>query len=176
MNPKRAFVTSMAYSGNLGGLAGADAKCQERAQAARHPGTFRAWLSDTRASPSTRFTRGGPYLLTDNTIIAYNWTGLTTQSLLHVFNLTEFIDAPPASTIGCVNSFFPTAVWTGTQRSGEASVDVATLSCDNWTNTASIGSFWGTTNHVGSWTEWCMGGNTAAATCGTLNPLYCFEQ
>src|SRR5207248_2675590 len=43
---KRVFVTSVMYDGNLGGLAGADAKCQARATAASLSGTYKAWLSD----------------------------------------------------------------------------------------------------------------------------------
>jgi hypothetical protein len=44
---KRVFVTSTVYTGNLGGSAGADDKCQERADAAGLGGTFKAWLSAT---------------------------------------------------------------------------------------------------------------------------------
>lgn len=43
---KRIFVTSIGYDGNLGGEAGADAKCQTRADAANRGGTFKAWLLD----------------------------------------------------------------------------------------------------------------------------------
>ena len=45
--PNRAFVTSIAYTANLGGLAGADARCQERADAALRGGTFVALLRTT---------------------------------------------------------------------------------------------------------------------------------
>jgi cysteine-rich repeat protein len=45
--PRRTvFVTSKVYNGNLMGLSGADAKCQERADTAMLGGQFKAWLSD----------------------------------------------------------------------------------------------------------------------------------
>ena len=40
------FVTSIGYTGNLGGETGADAKCQARANVANLDGTFKAWLLD----------------------------------------------------------------------------------------------------------------------------------
>jgi hypothetical protein len=53
---KRVFVSSQNGNGNMGGLAGADATCQSEADAAQLTGTFKAWLSDSTASPATRFT------------------------------------------------------------------------------------------------------------------------
>jgi hypothetical protein len=65
---KRVFVTSTGYPGNLGGLAGADAKCQERATAAGLGGTFKAWLSaaGTGNSAAERLTHATvPYVRVD---------------------------------------------------------------------------------------------------------------
>ena len=48
------FVTSTtSVTGNLGGLAGADATCQRLASAAGHDGTWRAYLSAERDSANT---------------------------------------------------------------------------------------------------------------------------
>lgn len=52
---KTVFVTSQTYTGNLGGLAGADAQCNLLAKAAGLEGSYLAWLSDATESPSTRF-------------------------------------------------------------------------------------------------------------------------
>lgn len=49
------FVTSTTYTGNLGGLAGADAACQARANAAGRPGTYKAWLSTATVNANSRF-------------------------------------------------------------------------------------------------------------------------
>src|SRR5438045_3087614 len=54
--PKLVFVTSTAYVGNLGGLQGADMKCQARAAAGRLRGTFLAWLSGTTGARPCRQT------------------------------------------------------------------------------------------------------------------------
>jgi cysteine-rich repeat protein len=65
------FVTSEIYTGNLGGLAGADAKCQSLADAAGLPGNYMAWLSTGASSPSTRFTQSpNPYVLVNGTKVA----------------------------------------------------------------------------------------------------------
>jgi hypothetical protein len=50
------FVTSTTYlPGSLGGLAGADAACQARAQAAGLTGAFHAWLSTSTVDARSRF-------------------------------------------------------------------------------------------------------------------------
>src|SRR5215212_6677746 len=44
--PCSVFLSSITYDGNLGGLSGADAKCQGLAAVAGLPGIYKAWLSD----------------------------------------------------------------------------------------------------------------------------------
>ena len=69
--PKRVFVTSSTFDGNLGGLAGADVKCQGAATTAGLPGTFRAWLSDSTTSASARLTHSAlPYALVNDVQVA----------------------------------------------------------------------------------------------------------
>src|SRR6185369_16979862 len=48
------FLSSATYNGNMGGYAGADAKCQALAAAvpALAPKTFAAWISTSASSPS----------------------------------------------------------------------------------------------------------------------------
>src|SRR5262245_41660475 len=67
---KRMFVTSTTYQGgNLGGLAGADAKCADRAAAAGLTGAYKAWLSDSHKSAASRLTHSvGSYSLIDGTV------------------------------------------------------------------------------------------------------------
>ena len=69
-NGKTVFVTNESFKGkNLGGLTGADGKCQAEADdpASIVPsGTYLAWLSDGTDSPDTRFTKSShPYILPD---------------------------------------------------------------------------------------------------------------
>src|SRR4051794_402552 len=71
------FVSSALYSGALGGLSGADSKCQGLAAAAGLPGSYKAWLADTTGAPISRFVHStGPYRLVNGTTIAANWTDL----------------------------------------------------------------------------------------------------
>ena len=48
--------------------------------------------------------------------------------------------------------------------------------CNNWTDTSLVGSAWGAYNRLDFWSASCSGGNTAVGTCGSANPLYCFQQ
>ena len=71
---KTVFVTSAQFNGNLGGLTGADDKCQAEANGPASivpSGTYLAWLSDGTDSPDTRFTKSAhPYMLPDGSKIA----------------------------------------------------------------------------------------------------------
>lgn len=74
----RAFVSSVGFTGNLGGLAGADEKCQALADASELGGTFRAWLSDSVSHVSMRFPHSpAPYRQLDGSLLAANWSDLT---------------------------------------------------------------------------------------------------
>ena len=62
--PKKVFISSQTYVGNLGGLAGADQLCQRLASTAGLTGTFKAFLSSSNSTPATRWTpRAGTYQL-----------------------------------------------------------------------------------------------------------------
>ena len=82
---KRVFVTSTRYTGDLGGIPGADEKCQSHADAAGLAGTFLAWISDGVDSPATRFARSAePYVRTDGTKIAEDWDDLVDELPLSI--------------------------------------------------------------------------------------------
>ncbi len=60
---KLVFVSSTSSNGNLGGLSGADSKCQALADAAGLSGEFKAWLSDSSFETKDRLTHStGPYV------------------------------------------------------------------------------------------------------------------
>ena len=63
--PNVMFVTSTTHTGNLGGLAGADAICQARAQAGGLAGTYRAWLSTSTVNANTRFGAASGWVRVD---------------------------------------------------------------------------------------------------------------
>ena len=162
--PCLVFLSSILYQGNLGGLSGADAKCQSMAKAAALPGTYRAWLSDTTSSPASRFVRStGPYRLVNGTTIAGEWGGLTDGVLRAPIDVTE--------TGGGIGS--TARVWAHTKSNG-ASYDNALTSCHNWSSTADSG----VGGHIGNatktdayWTEW--GWNWP---CDERYHLFCFQQ
>ena len=96
------FATSATYFGDLNqadgnpemlsGLSLADARCQELAEAALLPGSYKAWLSTAAASPSTRFDTAftGLYHLPKNgSIVAMGWKDLISGTLLHAIDSDE---------------------------------------------------------------------------------------
>lgn len=157
-----AFVSNTSYLGNLGGLAGADTKCQTSAAAANLPGVYLSWLSDPTGSPSTRFTRAtAPYVLPDGSVIAQDWNALTDGSLDHALNVTE---------TGLTLST-ETYVWTDTRVNG--SLDSSTSHCNQWSQDTNAfeGNVGRTSATTGSWTR------DGPAQCGyAKRRLYCFQQ
>jgi hypothetical protein len=153
-------VTSTQYGGVLGGLAGADDICQDLATQAGLPGTYKAWLSDSTASPSTRFVRSrGPYRLLDGTTIAANWTALTDGSLAAPIDVTQSGNAVGNSP----------GVWTHTETNGAARAGAN--HCGNWASTTGDGDIG--THTPSSNDRWTQ---DAVAACNTGQHLYCFQQ
>ena len=164
----RVFVTSTSRRGNFGGLAGADQVCQDLAAGAGLSGNYKAWLSDATCSPGTRFTQAqGPYQLVNGTVIAGNWTELTSGSLAHEINVDEHGEPLPDPT--ALND-----VWTATTPSGTRyTFGAAVVDCENWTQ-EDVDHFGGLgTSSVAS-ANWTQAG--IAITCATRNRLYCFQQ
>jgi cysteine-rich repeat protein len=163
------FVSSVMYTGNLGGLGGADAKCQGLAQAAGLPGTYMAWLSDGTGSPSTRMTKAAvPYVRPDGMKVANNWADLTDNNLIISVNQTETKGAVPVGNTSCGGGGFKT-VWTNTNANGTQAN--ANNSCTNWTS-GNGSSIWGRADLTdSSWSFWCSGG-----LCSWNSPIYCVQQ
>lgn len=163
-NEKTVFVTSESFDGNLGGLMGADEKCQAQADdpASIVPaGTYLAWLSDGTDSPNTRFTKSSfPYVLPDGTKIAKNYTDLTDGSIQH------FINIDPTGKTGGLNLF-----WTGTNSDGTTAQQIRT--CNGWMNPyTNARGMVGSAGHTS--TSWSF---YQQSRCNTIpNRLACFQQ
>jgi hypothetical protein len=160
--PCRVFVTATVYTGNLGGLAGADERCQNRAESAHLPGTYMAWLSDASESPDTRFSlkSTGPYWTVDRVAIADDWDDLTDGTLAATIFVTEGVATP--------GGFF--GVWTHTQTDGTAG-GVGNAHCHNWTSAGAGGGDAGWCGlDTAEWTE------NNATDCFLHKRLYCFQQ
>ncbi|HEY5922342.1 MAG TPA: hypothetical protein VIV11_11755 [Kofleriaceae bacterium] len=166
---RRVFLTSTFYDGNFGGLAGADAKCQERADAAGLTGTYKAWLSDDTTSAGSRLEHSpDPYILVDGTVVANDWSQLGSSFLAHAIDKTELGGPPTVIWTGCGSW---AGVFTGTRTPNGSSWPGQT--CQNWTSSSSsdialIGHAFASNSH---WTNLC-----SYQPCSTPTPLYCIEQ
>lgn len=162
------FVTSTSYDGNLGGLSGADLKCQTQAVTAGLPGTYKAWLSDLTINVNQRLSHSTlPYVRVDGEKIADNWDDLVGTAsggnIDNPINITEF------GTV--VNN--GVSVWTATNYVG----GVYNGTCGDWTATtlgvAMVGDPYQT---IRQWTEALTWGGIPAQSCDTYQHLYCFQQ
>lgn len=176
---RRAFVTSSTHTGNLGGLAGADAICRQRALEALLPnsGSYVAYLSDSttdaychaqglfgkradNCGSATLPTDAGPWLRTDGFPFAAR-IDEALDPIAHVY-------APLChDEIGATIQVFA-QVWTSTQASGELHSTYPDP-CADWTSetgSAGVGLSWATS------VSWAVSGSAA---CSTAHPLICVE-
>lgn len=163
--PKKVFTSSQRFSATFGGLSGADAACQSLATTAGLSGTFKAWLSDSTGSPNKRFTKSSlPYARVDGTVIAQNWTQLTSGHLAAAPSLDESGNRAPGNPY---SSYL--FVWTNTTAGGDMSS--TSYSCGDWNSTAGASSYGMFDYTNGYWTDGAVGGS-----CTRQYPIYCFEQ
>ena len=159
-----AFVTSATFTGDLGGLNGADLKCQAAAETAKldNADRFKAWLSDTMEGPVDRFDTKftGVFELPDNTVVVRaGWSDLTDGNLEHAIDRDE-----SGTTV-------VSAVWTNTGSDGK--LVVGGLNCNTWSNAGALKGNIGLSDEAtldGTWTF----GN--AQFCSSAARLYCFEN
>jgi len=160
------FVTSTTHRGNLGGVSGADNKCQDLAENAGLVGTFKAWISSGSISPAQSWsapTPDLPYYLPDGTTkVADGWE--------HLFNAkyNEFHHAIDQNENGqTVTEAFQ--AWTNTNWNGNRA---STDDCDGWrsSGSSSQGKFGGVQDkdHYWSW--------KGAVNCNWEIRLYCIQQ
>lgn len=163
------FATSTKYTGNLGGLSGADQQCQARAQAAGLPGAYRAWLSDSTGSPSSRFSKStGPYRLVGGARVADDWADLTNAQQFPNHHLQNEINRDEFGVAISPGQY----TWTNTATDGTA--NIADHHCQNWSTsqgTPNRGDAGNVNATDGTWT------NATDIFCNNPNQrLYCFQQ
>ncbi len=157
----RMFVTSTQYTGNLGGLAGADALCQGAALAGSLGGTWRAWLSTPSVNAIDRIQDVSPWYLIDRETL--------------VFPVHASLRGPSLVPIG-QNEYGPfdwetmgfgdRVVRTGSQSG------IADDTCSGFTSAS--GDEYGTYGWLDEPDEW---GGVQSGRCDSSNArLYCFEQ
>ncbi len=155
----RVFVTNQTWNGDLGGLQGADNKCQQAAFDRGLGGAWRAWVSTpTVWANSTIYHSTKTYRRLDGVIVADNWDDLTDGTLNNPINVNEFGD----------NISVIRQVWTGTNYLGVARL----YHCNNWTSVSSgvNGEVGNRDKIVSTWS------NIGVNNCNDKNGLYCFEQ
>jgi hypothetical protein len=158
------FATSKQwYPDELGGVAGAQQKCNEVAldpsAHARVKGRkFRPWLSVNGSSPQTTMVHGtGAYVLPTGTKIANDWTDLTDQTIAGAINVTE--------SGGAVDGFG--LVWTGTDPIGNATG----VDCSGWKTRDAEGTMGKAFDTDLGWTQ-----QSNPDSCNEDHRLYCFEE
>ncbi len=160
IDAKTVFVSSLGYrGGSLDGLTGADAKCNLLAGVSGLRGDYKAWLSDSTGSPSSRFTKSNKsYVLVTGKKVAWNWADLTNGTLRHSINTDE------NATEYTHNSY----VHSNTARDGTI---YGGAHCNNWTVLTGGGSNGNLLSLIETWTE----GQSMSCSQSTYR-LYCFEQ
>ena len=169
------FLTSDEHDGNLGGLEGADAICQGRAQAAGLKGTFKAWLSDSSASAAERLTHSSvAYIDTRGQVIANDWEDLTDGSLQRAITVDETGYDWDSDAKHCGAFIVLANVWTGTAINGSSKPPF----CSDWTDNSDLATDFG---HIGfycypseAWTDESVGDTSKS--CSAEVSLYCFQQ
>ena len=167
---KLVFITSGVYDGNLGGVAGANQKCQSTAASAGLPGKYRAWVSDDIGnSPSTTFrhsTVSYELPLATPTPIANDWSDLISRdTLAHALDMDENGQH--------VNQ---EAAWTDTDSQGQLAVSWPPQSCNGWTSNdgnPNGGAIGGVTGDEYAGPNWSVDGN---AHCDAQLHIDCFQQ
>ncbi len=161
--PCTIFTTSTTHSGELGGVAGADTICQQRAAEAGLTGTYLAWIADDTTAPADRLYQSpGEYLRTDGLRIARNWAELTGGILGVPIDRSETGALIADST----------ETWTNVSADGTASATDPSLICNNWTNgTGGTSGRVGATNQVDE--DWTY---VHSDPCNSQWRLYCVQQ
>ena len=162
LKPNLMFTTSTQYDGNLGGLSGADAKCQALATARGLGGTYRAYLGATGINAPSRFAGASGWTRVD---------GATMVNAIGEFGTTTLANAPRLDEAGNdLSNSATTAVWTATK----ADTTYFGANC----NTTSPPGDWNTVNSTTSYGR-CNTTNASViidkfTACNALFRLYCF--
>lgn len=166
----RVFLTSMPVGAHLMGAEGADSRCQEVADTAMLEGDWKAWISDSEASPSD--------WLGNATDVAYET--LLGDIVVHPASALLAPNGQPVGLMSPINvtelgqttngDFVP--VWTGTSPVGTSTG----LNCGDWnpSKDPQITATVGNANGIGP--AWTAVNPPNAVECSTTARLYCFEQ
>lgn len=167
VNGKKMFVTSVGYTGNLGGEKGADAKCQARADVAGLEGTYKAWLLDgTNATNIVDKFEDATYVNMRGEVLFYSFLDYQ-QRPIAWRNLKAKIYYDEFGALYSSNwSTIPSA-WTGLNAWGNI---YNSTNCSNFTELSWVGVQWDITADDYRYTIASSGGN-----CTNIFRLICVE-
>jgi hypothetical protein len=157
---RRVFVSQATTTGDLGGIAGADALCNMYATTAQLGGTWKAFVGDSTTAPASWTAPSSvPYALIDGTIVASDWSALLSGTLQHGIDEDE-----------CQLSITNAEVWTGLDDPSATNGS----GCNDFTSGASSAPYApvGISDHTDY--SWC---DVYLQYCDRSNVrLYCIEQ
>ncbi|HEY0137078.1 MAG TPA: hypothetical protein VGB85_23505 [Nannocystis sp.] len=179
MMARVAFVTAAEFSGDLGGLAGADATCVAAAAAAKldNAGSFLAYMGDGAAAPANRFVdgladKGYPYARRDGQKLANDLDDLFDIGLRVPLVITELGTTLPPEQLA----------WTGVDIHGEpGGAHCEAWSTDYFKYSGRVGQISPATDSDADIFAWKINGDWvdyASKSCFTNDArhLYCFED
>ena len=159
------FLSSETYRGDLGGLLGADLKCQALAAMAGldRANEFKAWLADDSGAPGNRFHRSsGRYALVTGIPIAEGWDDLTDGTILAPINVDEHGELVEYTT-----------AYTNTNTQGY--LDDPEQDCLDWTSDA-FEDLGGVGHGAMTDSNWFEDVEITPTACLIEAHLYCVEQ
>jgi hypothetical protein len=153
----KVFLSATAWTGNLGGISGADSKCAAEAATAGLSGRWFAWVSTPAQGARARFAAQGvtgPWKRTDGLPVAVNLSDLADGALANPIQRNQHGAAVSGN------------AWTGTLANAEP--DLA--HCSSWT-AGTAGSLGGQGSSSSATTTWTA---VVSVPCSTMARLYCF--
>jgi hypothetical protein len=155
---KYVFVTSAHSAADLGGIAGADARCQAAAATAKLPGTFEAWLSTHETNAIERLGGAGPWYTTADDL---------------AFAGRPDADGPPLTDLldetGAIPPTDAADSWSGSDLSGRADG----YDCEGWTSSSATER---ATLGNGQGDDLVWGGGAGTTACNRQASLICFAR
>ena len=160
--PNLMFTTSSVFNGDLGGLAGADAKCQQLATSAGLKGNYRAYLGATNTNAPSRFAGASGWTRVDGSPMVELIGEFGTIALSYPPSLDESgVDLSQSDQL---------RVWTATNPdTSYAGQNCATLGGPDWSTTSAR-----TVTGVLATTDAGVLIGGSVMPCGITARLYCF--
>lgn len=164
-SPRLLFVTSARFNGSMGGVSGADTRCNTAASAAGLDASFIAWVGQgTGGGPASRLSDPGrPIVYPDKTTAAGSLAELGATGPRMPIVVTE--TGTKLAAAACADDH----VWTNARANG--AVPDAGDDCDSWGNVLAGG---GAGQLGGAHDEWTDGCGTKS--CQADGHLYCFQK